>query len=189
MRFFYDTEFLEAGPQHPLELIAVGIVSEDGRELYAASSEFDLARATPWLKEHVLPHLPDSGDPAWRSRSEIAAAIRGFVGDDRPVWWGDYAGYDHVVLSQLFGDMTSLPEGWPMFTHDIQHVRSILGGPELPKFRANHHALADAHAVRQRWLYLRELAQRQVEAWRLPDAVGRSWVNSLLGPALLSSSS
>ena len=39
MRIFYDTEFLDDGKT--IDLISIGMVAEDGRELYAVSSEFD----------------------------------------------------------------------------------------------------------------------------------------------------
>jgi hypothetical protein len=52
MKYFIDTEFLE-GPQKKLfgytkptiELISIGIVSEDGREFYAISKDFNLKEA------------------------------------------------------------------------------------------------------------------------------------------------
>jgi len=38
VRFFYDTEFIDNG--RTIELISIGVVSEDGREYYAISTEF-----------------------------------------------------------------------------------------------------------------------------------------------------
>lgn len=55
MRYFMDTEFIDDG--HCIDLISIGIVCEDGRELYLQSAECDLFRASPWVKEHVIPHL------------------------------------------------------------------------------------------------------------------------------------
>jgi hypothetical protein len=34
MNFFLDAEFIERGRHFPIELISLGIVAEDGRELY-----------------------------------------------------------------------------------------------------------------------------------------------------------
>ncbi len=39
MRYWYDTEFIEDGKT--IDLISIGIVAEDGRELYLQSVEFD----------------------------------------------------------------------------------------------------------------------------------------------------
>lgn len=76
MKYFLDTEFLE-GPQQKrflgipfgktkptIDLISIGIVSEDGREYYAISKDFslkeawnryDLAKQTPFEKYHQFP--------------------------------------------------------------------------------------------------------------------------------------
>lgn len=49
MKFFIDTEFIEdftkplfGKPRHYIDLISIGIVTEDGREYYAVSNEFDI---------------------------------------------------------------------------------------------------------------------------------------------------
>lgn len=55
MRYFYDEEFIDNGST--IDLISIGIVAEDGRELYLQSCEFDSWRASAWVKEHVFPHL------------------------------------------------------------------------------------------------------------------------------------
>lgn len=156
MRIFYDCEFLERGPGFPLELISIGLVTEDGRELYRANAELDLAKLTPWLREHVLPQLPPPGDPAWRTRAQIAADVRRLVGEAIPELWGDCAAYDHVLFAQLFGDMTGWPHGWPYFTHELAQLRESVGNPELPKNEGRpHHALDDARWVRDAWVFLK----------------------------------
>lgn len=44
MKYFLDTEFIEA-PNH-LDLISIGIVAEDGRELYGERSAVDWSKAS-----------------------------------------------------------------------------------------------------------------------------------------------
>lgn len=62
MRIFYDTEFIEDG--NTIDLISIGMVAEDGRELYLINEEIDdnplceRIRGHNWLMEHVVPHLP-----------------------------------------------------------------------------------------------------------------------------------
>lgn len=68
MKYFLDTEFHE-GVRKPkgwftkeqwmIELISIGIVSEDGREYYAVSNEFDVDAAwnNTWLRDNVLKTL------------------------------------------------------------------------------------------------------------------------------------
>ena len=55
MRYFIDEEFIEDG--HTIDLISIGIVCEDGRELYLQSTEFNPRKASKWVQENVLPHL------------------------------------------------------------------------------------------------------------------------------------
>ncbi|SRR6266702_345413 len=57
MLYFMDSEFVERGPDYPIDLISIGIVSSDGRELYAQSVEFDHRKASEWVKDNVLTHL------------------------------------------------------------------------------------------------------------------------------------
>lgn len=59
MRIFYDTEFLEDG--HTIELISIGMVREDGKELYCVvKDDLTMQRAVEheWLRGNVVPSLP-----------------------------------------------------------------------------------------------------------------------------------
>jgi hypothetical protein len=55
VKYFLDTEFIESGPGAPIDLLSIGIVSEDGREFYAESASANLALAGGWVKKNVLP--------------------------------------------------------------------------------------------------------------------------------------
>ncbi len=55
MRYFYDCEFIEDGST--IDLISIGIVAEDGRELYMQSCEFGPDKASSWIQEYVLTSL------------------------------------------------------------------------------------------------------------------------------------
>ena len=108
-RYFYDCEFIEDGTT--IELVSIGMVDETGREFYAVSTEFDPSRAIDWVRTNVLDKLPSPADPAWRSREAIRTDLLAFMtepGESIELWaW--MAGYDHVVLAQLWGDMRALP--------------------------------------------------------------------------------
>lgn len=63
MRFYLDTEFHEYSKRAMLgkkidtiELISIGIVSEDGKEYYAIANDFNFSAAwkNEWLRENVL---------------------------------------------------------------------------------------------------------------------------------------
>ena len=169
-RYAYDCEFIEDGKT--IDLVSIGIVADDGREFYAVSSEFDQHKllANPWLRANVWPSLPttephqyrddlpphgrlDTDHPDVRPRAQIARAVKSFILGDDPdelpyvELWADYGAYDHVALCQIWGRMIDLPEGMPMFTHDVRHEASRhgLSDKDLPRQESGlHNALADA---------------------------------------------
>lgn len=58
-RLFYDTEFIEDG--HTIDLISIGIVTDDGREYYAVNNDRRVIQEAvehEWLSENVVPSLP-----------------------------------------------------------------------------------------------------------------------------------
>lgn len=160
MKYFIDTEFSERGPKHPIELISIGIVAEDGREFYGVNRDFNPRHANRWVKDNVLPFLhgkPTASFPyqgkEWARQDEILGRIQSFIGDDpSPEFWGYYCGYDWVVLCQVFGDMSGLPSGWPMYCHDL---RQALDDRDLGRVKQNddapHDALHDARWVALTW--------------------------------------
>jgi hypothetical protein len=152
VRFFYDTEFIEDGVT--IDLISIGVVDEFGREFYAVSTEFDPAKAGPWVREHVLSKLPSPSDPAWRSRERIRNDLLEFFGrpQDGIELWAWYAAYDHVALAQLWGPMPSMPRRLPRFTRDLRQRWEDVGRPKLPPPPSDaHDALADARHNLHRW--------------------------------------
>ena len=153
MRFWFDTEFIEDGKT--IDLLSIGIVSEDGRAYYATSSDADLSKASPWVQQNVIPHLNvTSGGGTYSlnvSRKTIRDEVLAFIGTDKPEIWAYYADYDWVALCQLFGTMMDLPKGWPMYCRDLKQLAGELRLPEQGK--GEHHALADARWTRDAWLY------------------------------------
>ena len=152
MRYWFDTEFIEDGKT--IDLISIGIVAEDGRELYLESSECNLNRASAWVQENVIQHLTANVC----DRVAIATDIRNFMDPGRygkPEVWAYYADYDWVALCQLFGTMMDLPKGWPMYCRDVKQLCDDLGNPNLPENTSTeHHALADARWTREAWEFL-----------------------------------
>jgi len=151
-RVFYDCEFIEDG--RTIELVSIGAVDTDGREFYAVSSEFDPARAIPWVRANVLDKLPAPADPSWRSRERIRDDLLTYFtapGEGLELWaW--YAAYDHVALCQLWGAMPALPRAIPRFTKDLRQRWDDVGRPDLPPAPADQHdALADARHNLARW--------------------------------------
>lgn len=167
MRYWYDAEFLEDG--RTIELMSIGIVSQDGRGYYAVNAGMPETRIreNAWLMENVVPGLTHRRDdqpadwlydhlaPAVKPHSYIAREVMEFLlhpspfghDDEGTELWADYGAYDHVVLAQLFGKMIDLPPGIPMFTNELQQeIRRVgLSPADLPKQETGlHNALADA---------------------------------------------
>jgi hypothetical protein len=152
MRFFYDCEFIEDGTT--IELVSIGMVDESGREFYAVSTEFDPSRAIEWVRRNVLDKLPPPADAAWRPRGRIRDDLLAFLTESGETveLWAWMAGYDHVVLCQLWGDMRALPRAIPRFTHELRQRWEDAGSPPLPPAPPDQHdALADARHNLERW--------------------------------------
>lgn len=175
MKYFFDTEFIETPGS--IELISIGIVSEEGRTYYAESTCFDERRASDWVKENVITKLrwygnefskkgycnsgtqftgtPQEITEVFGTLDLISQTVRSFIGKDKPEFWAYYADYDWVVFCWLFGSMIDLPEGWPMYCRDLKQWCDQLGNPDLPKQDGNeHHALADAKWNKKAWDFL-----------------------------------
>lgn len=160
MRFWFDTEFIDAPPL--LSLISIGIVANDGREYYAEARDVDWSYASPWVMENVFPKLGPVADR--KCLGVIAQEIREFVGNDVfPEFWGYFPAYDWVLLCQLYGPMVDLPKHWPHRPYDILDLKSyrMLDGPLLEKPANAHNALDDARWTRDAH---RDLLARQEAA-------------------------
>jgi hypothetical protein len=193
MKYFYDTEFKEDGKT--IDLISIGIVCyETGREYYAVSNEFDTRRVAGdwWLMQNVMNSIEHQsfvvtdfdGAPITRdiyvtdknakSRTEIAADVEAFVGNDKDAeFWAWYSAYDHVALAQLWGRMVDLPNRIPMMTCDIKQEHKRVGYPIMPKQpKGKHNALDDArfNIERYNWIskceeYIGTLEKRPKNGW------------------------
>ena len=73
MRYWFDTEFIDDGLT--IDLISIGIVSEDERELYLENAHFDLGAASTWVRENVFPKL------LWKNMMTKAAIAESMPGN------------------------------------------------------------------------------------------------------------
>lgn len=78
MKFFIDCEFNEGlhvvGGSGYIELISIGVVSEDGKPFYR-EAEFNPNNSNEWVRENVWPHL---------ERQPVKIRRRDYVGYDDP---------------------------------------------------------------------------------------------------------
>jgi hypothetical protein len=178
MRIFYDTEFNEDG--RTIELISIGLVTEDLRTYYAENADFDPTQANAWVKEHVLPHLSEGYRMPYREIGpNIKSWIEEWLGVEKPEFWGWYSAYDHVALCQLFGRMVDLPEGWPYFTRDLRQLADLVGNPKMPEqSQKEHHALHDAFWIREAHRYVTSLFTPERVFGLNPNAAARAAARS-----------
>lgn len=152
MRFWFDTEFYENG--FTIELISIGVVSEDERTFYAETIRAPLlATKSQWLEENVKPHLRGITLNHTRLRNDLIL----FFGEN-PEIWGYYPSYDWVALCQIYGTMMDLPKDWPQAPLDIRQLaidREVTDKDLFPaQTGAEHDALADAQWAREAWRHI-----------------------------------
>lgn len=157
MRYFMDAEFDEDGKT--IELISIGIISEDDRQLYLVSKDFDRDKCDRWVKDYVVSRLPGELDPAYKHKDEIATEIiKYFAGDPDPEMWAYFGQYDWVAFCQIFGKMINLPKGLPKYCYDLKQLRRQKGYPPVPKQTTTEHiAINDAAYNRDIYNFLRPL--------------------------------
>lgn len=171
MKYFLDTEFIEGfhkpflgKRRHHIDLISIGIVSEDNRAFEAISNEYKYKDASQWVQKNVIIPLYTSKVHGDRRNSlsadtfhlhlgsdnkSIAQEILSFVSPLTPIeFYGYYSDYDWVLFCSLFGTMMDLPKSFPMYCHDLKQMMAERGvdssHPNCPKVRKEHSALHDA---------------------------------------------
>lgn len=144
MKIFFDTEFIMNEYDVP-ELLAIGIVREDGQTYYCENGNADLGGADEWVQENVLPYLTG---PV-RILPQIAREVRAFIGRD-PEVWAYYNTYDHLLLLMLLGGWKGTPEPAHV-CHDLETLLMLKGktAEQMPMQQPQtlHHALHDAQWV------------------------------------------
>jgi hypothetical protein len=174
MKLWHDWEFLEE--QNSIYPISVGMVTEDGEELYYEFIQAPMGKIYrhEWLKENVLPALSSGHNAALVSgegnnivKSTLAIRLKVYdfleAAFDRAEGnlelWGWYSAYDHVCLGQLFGAMVNLPAFVPYYTNDLKQEVNRLGNPRIPNLRNSdevlHNALDDARVEKRMGDWLR----------------------------------
>ncbi|MBU6236034.1 MAG: 3'-5' exoribonuclease [Alphaproteobacteria bacterium] len=169
LRFFLDTEFDDENDDMRLDLISIGLVSEDGgREFYAECNAYDETRAHAWLQENVIPHLGPREQrlPVSSIREGLKkyfrAAVEGAEGRVTKVQiWSKNGSNDNTILGLIFGGlskyyafMNTLGVERTYF-NDTDMLRRDLGDQKVkterdPKHTA-HHAMGDARHERREY--------------------------------------
>lgn len=197
MRVFHDWEFEEKSGV--IDPISVGMVREDGRELYIVFNDFDTLSVARnrWLMKNVMSsigHHETTGyqigtggpvkdiiviDDDAMTKADARIEILEFVDDITPEWWAWYGAYDHVALCGLFGSMVDLPDGWPMITMDLKQMHKTAGMPAMPQQPAGkHNALDDARFNVERYRFLINRIEPTVWVIAESKSQARDWIDS-----------
>jgi hypothetical protein len=151
MKIFFDTEF--TGLHQNTTLISIGMVAEDGRELYCELKDYDQSQVNDWLKENVISKLYNT-NPI--DKEALVKAIEGFIEPYESVEiWSDCLAYDWVLFCQLFGGAFGIPKKIYYIPFDICTLFKLKGiDPDInrEKFSSikgqKHNALHDAQVIK-----------------------------------------
>lgn len=149
-RFFYDLEFDETKDSR-IELISIGMVDEQGNQLYLINKDYDWSTANEWLRVNVYPYIKDAPDYLKVDLNTIKMKVLKFInpGPSKDIkLYGYYSAYDHVCFCKLFGTMKQLPEYMPMYTNDLQqtldYFNQTIESLNVLESIQEHNALSDA---------------------------------------------
>ncbi|MBS4097425.1 MAG: 3'-5' exoribonuclease [Sulfuricella sp.] len=163
MILFLDSEFTGLTQRGP-HLISIGLVSEDGRfEFYAElPPETYLKQCEPWAQDNILPRL--EGKHRVMQPAELRRRLTGWIGTlGGTRFVTDAPEFDFPFLSTLLDPWPTNFARYPIrfdsqtlgTTHQalLESYRAAYYTPSKPA----HHALNDAHALRQMWLMAKPL--------------------------------
>lgn len=144
MKAFFDTEQIQ-WHSVPLTLASIGVLREDGRELYlVADHGISRGKTGPWFKKNVWPQLEHEPKlpPSVISEqvSEFLIPVSELITRGGKNDW--------KLLHQLVGP------AW-FYQTDIDNIWNVRGRPRLPERAVKaHHALIDARWYRTLYFHL-----------------------------------
>lgn len=154
MRVYIDSEFMEDGTV--IIPVALAAVTETGEAFYGVFGDSDRSLANDFVQKYVLPYVdtipPDvearcvSLFECYGTKTQVANAFLSWIWSfgGVPEFWAYQGAYDWIMIAQMYGDMSKLPQGWPRYCNELQQKRK---GRWIPKADVPHHCLSDAIAV------------------------------------------
>lgn len=162
-----DCEF--TGLHKNTTLISIGMVSDDGHEIYCELKDYDKDQIDEWLQENVIDNLLFNDYTNLRKRfgsvtfvkgdkEEVAQAIQDWLSKYKTVeLWSDCMHYDIVLFQDLFGGAFDVPENVYYIPFDISTLFKVYGiDPDIdreafidtPIEGRKHNSLYDARVIR-----------------------------------------
>ena len=157
MKIFFDTEF--TGLHQKTTLISIGMVAEDGRELYCELNDYDETQIGDWLIEYVMSGLSNTNRV---SIAELRLAIEEFIEPYNEVeMWSDCLAYDWVLFCQIWDHAFNIPSKIYYIPFDISTLFKVKGiDPDISREEycgmtegsRKHNALWDAKVIQKCYL-------------------------------------
>ena len=157
MKIFFDTEF--TGLHQGTTLISIGMIAEDGRELYCELNDYDKTQIDEWLRDNVIANLHNT-NPI--NTEQLREAIEGFIEPyDNVEIWSDCLSYDWVLFNQIWGHAFNIPKSIYYIPFDLCTLFKIKGidpdvrreeYAEMTNGSQKHNALWDAKVIRECYL-------------------------------------
>lgn len=156
-KVFMDCEF--TGLHQGTTLISIGMIAEDGRELYCELNDYDKTQIDDWLKDNVIANLHNT-NPI--NTEQLRKAIEGFIEPyDTVEIWSDCLSYDWVLFNQIWGHAFNIPKAIYYIPFDLCTLFKVKGiDPDvsreeyagMTKGSQKHNALWDAKVIRECYL-------------------------------------
>lgn len=149
MKLFLDTEFTDF---IDIELISIGIVSEDGREFYAERIDFDESKCSQFVRLAVLPKLGSS--PAFvGTKLQIKEYLEKWLSQFDSI----EVCVDYLPDWELFVELLDIETYENKTGVSYCMIGAFLNPLDIEQYwrengRQNHHALHDAKANRAAFL-------------------------------------
>lgn len=130
MRIYFDTEF--TGLQKNTSLVSIGLVSDDGKELYLEFTDYVKEQCDEWIKDNVLNNTIMSGDSDILdivldetnyhkgTKEELKGVLLHWLHQfDSVELVSDVCHYDMVLFIDIFGTAFDLPKNVCPVCYDI----------------------------------------------------------------------
>lgn len=150
MKYFLDTEFHDHHGDELPELISLGVVAEDGREFYAENLNYDVRKASHWLRENVIANFTGPGLPEnilmQRFIDFTNVRSQKFTETKFICWYGTYDWFLLRMLMDRHG--IQRPKHWPWNFVELQFLHEtffrMFDTRQVKHRGAAHNALTDA---------------------------------------------
>ena len=179
-RIFLDCEFLDLPWTQNTGLLWIGLADDDGNTWSAVNGDADVARASQFVRDVVLPQIPS--DEQRLSSTELSEGVVRFCGEVDEFWaWcptvedlvavfglsRSEASAAHAIhwdfdFQLLQGIVDPWPSRWPVMLHDLKALASRIG-ITVPSNEHAHHPSYDALWGRSVFQQAELLAESETE--------------------------